>query len=531
MSRAGTHHVTADVAIVGSGFAGSLTALALRARGRSVAVLERGRHPRFAIGESSTPLANVLLEQLCDRYGLDAVRPFTSWGRWTRERPDVTCGLKRGFSFYFHQPDRSFAPDPTHARQLLVAASPHDEVADTHWYRPEFDAALVAEMRQAGVTYLDETTLHELRELPDAVALSGTRHGVSLDVRAGFLVDASGPHGFVSRALDLDAGPPAEQPATQGLYAHFADVETWASSAPADAGRPPYPVDAAALHHVFPGGWIWVLRFDNGITSAGAALTEPLAREIDASAGAPAWDRLLERLPAVQAQFRRARAVTPFVHAPRLPFRARRVVGRRWALLPSAAASIDPLLSTGFPLTLLGVHRLVEALTDEGPQDSLDEHLAAYEAVTRTETGITAGLIGALYACMDDPELFKRLTLLYFAAASFSEASARLDGRVAARGFLLSRDPVFAPALRACVAAARRQPQGADRERLLARIDQAIVPFDVAGLSDRGRRDWYPVRAGDLLASHARLGATRAEVESLLERCGLAPGVGSGVSM
>ena len=50
--------IDADVAVVGSGFAGSLVSLALTRRGRRVVMIERGRHPRFAIGESSTPLAN-----------------------------------------------------------------------------------------------------------------------------------------------------------------------------------------------------------------------------------------------------------------------------------------------------------------------------------------------------------------------------------------------------------------------------------------------------------------------------------------
>ena len=57
-----------------------------------------------------------------------------------------------------------------------------------------------------------------------------------------------------------------------------------------------------------------------------------------------------------------ARAVLPFVHAPRLAFRSARVAGPSWALLPSAAGVIDPLLSTGFPLTLLGILRLVDLL-------------------------------------------------------------------------------------------------------------------------------------------------------------------------
>jgi tetracycline 7-halogenase / FADH2 O2-dependent halogenase len=69
--------VEADVALIGSGFAGSLMALALRRQGRSVVLLERGRHPRFAIGESSTPLANLLIEELADRYSLPRLRPLS----------------------------------------------------------------------------------------------------------------------------------------------------------------------------------------------------------------------------------------------------------------------------------------------------------------------------------------------------------------------------------------------------------------------------------------------------------------------
>ena len=54
-----------DVAIVGGGFGGSLLALVLRRAGLRVALIDRGRHPRFVIGESSTPIANLVLKDLC----------------------------------------------------------------------------------------------------------------------------------------------------------------------------------------------------------------------------------------------------------------------------------------------------------------------------------------------------------------------------------------------------------------------------------------------------------------------------------
>ena len=92
-----------DLAIVGSGFGGSILAMIARRLGFRVMLLERGRHPRFAIGESASPLAGVLIEQLADRYDLPRLRPLSAFGTWQRTYPDVVCGLKRGFTYFKHE--------------------------------------------------------------------------------------------------------------------------------------------------------------------------------------------------------------------------------------------------------------------------------------------------------------------------------------------------------------------------------------------------------------------------------------------
>ena len=524
MTEPGAFRTTADVAIVGSGFAGSLTALALRSIGRSVVLLERGSHPRFAIGESTTPLTNLLLEQLCDRYGLERVRALSKWGTWQDTHPRIAAGLKRGFSFYHHEPGGSFRDDDDHRLQLLVGASPHDAIADTHWYRPDVDHLLVREAAQAGAEYLDRVELTAMHCRAGGAVLKGRRDGDPLRVDARFVVDASGTRGFLQRVLGFGERPLQWLPPTQALFTHFDDVERWdRTMGDGGAAAPPFPVDDAALHHVFPGGWIWVLRFNNGLTSAGAALTSGGAAGIDITTEG-AWERLLARLPSVGQQFRRARATRPFVHAPTLAFRAADIAGPAWALLPSAAGFIDPLLSSGFPLTLFGILRLVRLLESErwdGPEFAWG--LSEYAAHTTRELDATEQLVAALYASMSDFEQFKRLTLLYFAAASFSEAVRRLGNESAARGFLLCDDAVFGPEARACAAAALARPRGAARQTLLARIDRTIEAFDVAGLGDRQRRDWYPALADDLVAAASKLGASREEVQQLLERCGFAP--------
>src|SRR5262245_60360022 len=174
-----------------------------RRMGRSVGLIERGQHPRFAIGESSTPLANLLLESLAAKYDLPGIAPLSKWGTWQRAHPQIACGLKRGFTFYHHIAGRPWAGNRDRTNELLVAASPHDEIADTHWYRPDFDHFFVREAQKLGADYLDQTDLSNAHVSETGVELNATRRGQPLKLRAQFVVDATGPRGFLHRALDL----------------------------------------------------------------------------------------------------------------------------------------------------------------------------------------------------------------------------------------------------------------------------------------------------------------------------------------
>ena len=436
-----------DIAIVGSGFAGSLLAMIAHRLGRSVVLIERGRHPRVVIGESSTPITNLLLEELTTRYDLPSVRPLAKWGNWQRTHPEIACGLKRGFTFYHHDLDNPRHSAPDRSEQLLVAASPHDEISDTHWYRADFDQFLVREAQRLGVDYLDETNLTGFAESDDEVRLEGTRHGEKISVSAEFLVDASGPRGFLHCALGLQELQLPGFPATQALYSHFSGVRRLENLYPTPDGQsPPYPVDDAAVHHVFDGGWIWVLQFNNGMTSAGIAATDALAEKLKLTDGADAWQRILHRIPALESQFAAAKAERPFTHMPRLAFRSATISGSRWALLPSAAGFVDPLLSTGFPLTLLGVARLAEIFEHGWETERFASRLQTYAAQTEGELLATGRLIASLYANMNNFSVFTSLSLLYFATASFSETARRLGKPHLASSFLLHNHPLFGPA-------------------------------------------------------------------------------------
>src|SRR6185437_12961062 len=191
--------------------------------------------------------------------------------------------------------------------------------------------------------------------------------------------------------------------------------------------------------------WIWVLQFNNGITSAGAAVTDAFAEYLRIKEGAQAWERLLNLIPALKKQFANAKPERPFMPVPRLSFRSGAVAGKRWALLPSAAGFVDPLLSTGFPLTLLGVGRLAEIIET----DSFSTGLTDYARQTEEELLAAARLIGSLYGVMANFPLFVSVSLLYFAAVSFAEAARRLSKPAGAGSFLLHDHSTFGPQCRA----------------------------------------------------------------------------------
>ena len=439
-----------QVVVIGSGFSGSLMAMVAHQLGFSTLLVERGRHPRFAIGESSTPLANRLLEELATEYRLPFLKPLCKWGTWQKQTPQLACGIKRGFTFYHHEPHKSFAPDLGRNRQLMVGASPNETVADTHWYRPDFDQYLVTKAQEIGVTYLDQCHLESARQADECMHLEGKQNGTPIKVEGELVLDASGPRGFLFRALHLPEQQFSTLPPTQALFAHFADVRNLPDSFSCNGCLPPYPPEQAAVHHIFPGGWIWVLKFNNGLTSAGVAATDPVAQRLNLSEGEQGWKNLLRELPSLADIFDSAKSVTAFIYQRRIAFQCGVITGQHWAMLPSAAGVVDPLLSTGFPLTLLGIERLARILAGPGLSLSAASELQRYAQLTELELETTAHLVAALYSTMDRFDLFSELTLLYFAAASFSETARRLNKPGLADSFLLCKHPVFMRQLLDC---------------------------------------------------------------------------------
>ena len=488
----------ADVAILGAGFAGSVLAMVLRRLGRSVVLVERGAHPRFAVGESSTPLANLLLESLAQTYDLPRLAPLAEYGPWLRAYPHLACGVKRGFTFFKHEEGQPFRPRGDRANELLVGANPSDDAADTHWFREHVDHFLLTEAQALGAGYRDRTDVATVQGGPGAWSLAGRRDGQAVDLSASFLIDATGPGGALCRAFGVPTDPDELLTNSWSLYSHFADVGRFGDQyrdSGGNAAAHPYPCDDAALHHVLTDGWFFVLRFNNGLTSAGPVV-DGTRRTPDAELSPEAeWNALMRCYPSLEAQFAEARPVRPFIRTGRLQRRARQAVGPGWALLPHAAYFLDPLFSGGNAHTLLGVERLGRIFQAHWGRPSLEKELAAYERSLFREVAFLDRLIHGCYLAFRRFDLLSSYTMYYFAGAIHSEGRRRRGEAGLGDEFLFSHDEDFRAALwraHAMLGRLVQQPAGSGAAEFQRQTARDISGFNPAGLCDPVRNNLYP---------------------------------------
>jgi tetracycline 7-halogenase / FADH2 O2-dependent halogenase len=513
-----------EVVIVGSGFAGSLLARVLAVQGYDVVLLERGTHPRFAIGESTTPLANLSLERLGARYGLADCHRMATHGRWMEHLPHLRRGLKRGFTYYRHHPHEPFADRGLDSERLLVAASPDDALSDTHWLRADVDHHLVRMATAAGVDYRDRAEVSGVEIAAGASRLWATLNGEPFQLDARFVVDATGPGGILARHLSLPSALDRTVTRAGIVFGHFDDVRLMHDLVP---GMPegPYPDDWAAVHHLIDEGWMYSLRFDHGTTSAGFMLTPRGAATLSATYAEPVamWGELLERYPTIGSAFGDATPTMPIAAHPLVQHRLARGAGDGWAMLPHAYAFVDPLFSTGIAWGLRAVERLALAFEDAagGTRVPDSRTLARYDSALAAEADQIDLVVAGAYEAIAHFDLFAAQAMLYFATVSFAEVTQRLapsDG-VAWNGFLGVGDEVLSSLPResyerlAAITRGRGERGSAEQRREFAEwIARSLESRNVAGLADPARRNLYPVDLDVLVDRHALLGMSRARV-------------------
>lgn len=490
-----------DVVIVGSGFAGSLTATILAQSGLRVALLDRAKHPRFAIGESSTPTANFLLRELATKHGMQELLPLCKFGPWRAAYPQVTCGLKRGFSYFCHSAGEEFRSQPNHSNELLVAASSDDYIADSHWLRSEVDEFCFRLAQARGSVTREETAIGQIDRATSGDWLIGTSRG---ELRCRFLIDATGDAGQLKLAERFPRATTYTEQSklrtrSRTIFGHFANLPRWEdvlrTTSPETLADFPFRCDDAALHHVLDEGWVWWIRFANDITSVGLVLDEQRYPLNSAESATDEWQRVLSRYPSLFKALEQAELIAPtsgLVRSDRLQRRATAAVGEQWASLPHTAGFVDPLHSTGIACSLAGVDRVTSALLQDRDwsSDRVRESLERYERTMFAELSLIDQFVSGAYDAIAGRSFrkFVAYSMSYLAAAtSWEQRRTEQRSSVATPSLFMADDREFVRAVTDLRMALPRT-NDADFEQLCR---ERLAPFNCVGLFTPARPNMY----------------------------------------
>jgi halogenation protein CepH len=312
-----------DAIVIGGGPGGSTVSTLVAMRGHKVLLLEREKHPRYQIGESTLPYTLGICKILGVADTL-ARAGFTKklGGEWRWG----THGTVVGVDF------RAVVPRPL--------------IEDAYAYQVErikFDEILFANAREKGV---DARELHKVEELVEENGrIVGARY-----------VDAQGRRGVARASFVVDAGghaSPFHRLCGERIFAE--KFRNFALFCYYQGGkRLPEPMSGSILNVTFRHGWFWYIPLSPTLTSVGAVI--PIARASLLSDGhEQAMQRFIDDCPVIKDFLSGAPRITDGVYG---QHRVRKdwsyLNTRFWrpglVLIGDAACFIDPLFSTGVHL-------------------------------------------------------------------------------------------------------------------------------------------------------------------------------------
>ena len=425
----------------------------------------------------------MLLRRLGQRYGLVDLVHLSCYGSWQANHPELACGRKRGFSYYRHKAGEPFHEGERHENSLLVAASAGDEVADTHWYRPEVDQFL---FNQAIASGAEDVTGYRVEvQMPrreSRLLLTEVGGTTKRELQSDWVIDASGRSSVLAQLAGARSRHDQLRTNTYSVFAHFDNVGSWRERLVqfgGGVGDDPFDTDDAAQHHLLDEGWLWMLRFDNGVTSLG----------LTSAASQPTWN--ISRYPSLVAMLSGASIVAPGnrpVQSGRIQRLFDPVIDRRSLMLPTAAVAIDPLHSTGIAHGLAGVDRVATIIL--GVDDrSREELIERYQQAVLGEAQLLDRLVDTAYQTMGDFPRFVAACMLYFAGAICCEQ--RYGEGDSPTQLWNADDPAFG---RVVHEACDRLLSDAG-EDVTDKIRTAIEPWNTSGLLDPDLNNRYAYTA------------------------------------
>ncbi|MDT0441059.1 NAD(P)/FAD-dependent oxidoreductase [Streptomyces johnsoniae] len=437
-----------DVAILGSGLAGTVLGACLARNGADVLILDAGTHPRFAIGESTIPYTSLMMRLVSERYKVPEIKWLANY-EMTYANISTNVGIKRNFGYVYHRP--GMRQNPAEVNQFIT---PRVNYTDNHFFRQDVDAFMLSVAVKYGASIKQRTKVVDVDIDDEGVTVipeSGDPY------RAKFVVDASGFRSPLAQKFDLRQQPTRLRHHSRSVFTHMLNVLPFEDTMPKGIHGNPSPWSQGTLHHIFTGGWLWVIPFDNNpratnpLCSVGLNL-DPRVHPVPDCSPEEEFRRFLASFPSIAPQFAKARAVRDWVRTGRLQYSSKQTVGYRWCLTSHAAGFVDPLYSRGLSNSMEIINALGWRLLDAIRDDDFDVERFAY--VQRLEQNLldyNDDLVASSYTAFGNWHLWDA----WFRMWGLQQILSTFEASRAYASFRATRDPATLERLE------RQAPDGA----------------------------------------------------------------------
>lgn len=358
-----------DVIIMGSGIAGTVMAAILAKENYKVLILEKRSHPRFAIGEALLPQSALLFKLISERYGIPEIG-YLSRLEDINEHISKKCGKKRSLGFVYHAESESVRKENAH---LLVP--PEIPLAsESHLFREDVDFFFLNVAKKYGAEYKDHADIKISAIEDDYIEVIENN---AKPHKARFLIDACGVNSPLSEFLNLKEEVCSLETKSRSIFTHMENVRDFSEIVSTKSMLTADWRDGT-LHHIFDGGWMWIIPFDNHELSQSNLCSVGLNLDINkypenTETAENEFQAFVDKFPDIMKQFENARPVRPWVKTKRLQYQLKKSTGKRWLSLSHSYGFIDALFSRGLISTCESINQSASILLDCLKDDSFSE--------------------------------------------------------------------------------------------------------------------------------------------------------------